>query len=726
MMQNKIMQMLAIVFAVVLFAPVCEVGMPLIYGEDTNELNTPTDALQRIDTAELPQSNSASRHSIRRAVKRFNLRMLRPRVRKWLAVLRIVRNESVNYDENGLLRNPPKVEEKAAQCCVCGDKETVDSPLVIRIAGDLIKAQCVDCALDLQEHLATLSHSDQHAEMQSSAPFSAVIIGIFFAVCAGLIDPTMLSSVAFIGAVRRPLSSELKNMQNAGYTVRRVAKNRDTECHSCDVAMVHNGDFGVPQIQINVAGYKNKKPHCETCALEIFIGLPESPPAPTPSPDEVKVNRYDGKCKVCNVSVQAYEGRLNGVNVLCMAHAQCETKIGAHCTVCSHLVDDLGCGCTHELHGEPVEPIADIATAITATLQGDELTQLGALIQAISGKSMDEDKVKAIVQETTAPLLLNQTEFVEEAVKDLTASVQEQIDAINIPTRIELKVNSKKVALAGIRHYRTSEIPFSIVNAGAKNINLTGEAGTGKTHLIDQIHEALEASKWFKGMKVKGKRSAFIMSANKDMQAPELIGRESPRFFDDGSGESAGEWAFIRNKLLDNFEHGGVIGLDEMDRFSDSTLSALNAALANGFITTPKGERVLRHPAAIIIATGNTKGQGASPKYSAANKQDAATLDRFAMNFIDIDYDPAIENSLCKSSELVDAIREVRRLSEAHSIKGAVFSYRCIIEANSYFVAGCSIEWIMRRMVMAFGEESAIKLGYAREVSFDETLWGGA
>ena len=85
----------------------------------------------------------------------------------------------------------------------------------------------------------------------------------------------------------------------------------------------------------------------------------------------------------------------------------------------------------------------------------------------------------------------------------------------------------------------------------------------------------------------------------------------------------------------------------------------------------------MRHPACIIVATGNTKGQGASPKYISANRQDSATLDRFACNFIDIDYDPAIEDAVCGSQELADAVREVRRLSEVHGIKGAVFSYRC-------------------------------------------------
>ena len=238
-----------------------------------------------------------------------------------------------------------------------------------------------------------------------------------------------------------------------------------------------------------------------------------------------------------------------------------------------------------------------------------------------------------------------------DAIVGLTSLIEKKAEELKAPLRIELKKNKKVIKIDGIQHRKLPEILFSIVNAGAINLNLTGEAGTGKTFLIDQIHKALEASGWFKQMGVKGKRECFILSANKDMQAPELIGRESPRFFDDGNGKDAGEWAFIEGAILPNFKNGGIVGLDEMDRFADSTLSALNAGLANGFITTPKGERIMRHPACIIVATGNTKGQGASPKYISANRQDSATLDRFACNFIDIDYDPAIEDAVCGSAE---------------------------------------------------------------------------
>jgi hypothetical protein len=341
------------------------------------------------------------------------------------------------------------------------------------------------------------------------------------------------------------------------------------------------------------------------------------------------------------------------------------------------------------------------------------------MIQTLATGAIDEEAVRKIAQEEDTALMSRVGE-------NIRNEITEAIKALSQPTFITLRKNKKTIELKGIRHFKTQEILFSIVNAKAQNLNLTGEAGTGKTHLLDQIHEALEKSGWFKEMGVKKARSCYIMSANKDMQAPELIGRESPRFFDDGSGRPAGEWDFLPNELLAQFEHGGILGLDEMDRFADSTLSALNAALANGFITTPKGERVMRHPACIIIATGNTKGQGASPKYTAANRQDSATLDRFAGNFIDIDYDPSIEEALCANSELLEAMRNIRRLGDKHQIKGCVVSYRAMMQGRHYVEAGCSVAWFARRFALQFGEENAIKLGHGFDVEFDNSLMGGA
>lgn len=710
-------KMLVICLVLVLFVPVASMTLSSEPDAGLMTESTETVALQHIDSAELPQSKPMHRHSFKRAVKRFCLAWIRPRQQLRRAVERIKAGLSPNYDSEGRKRNI----ESGAQCPSCDVKESTYSPFVVKIAGQPIEAQCVDCALDLQDRLqyqteqktqdcatnqCSICHDLRSTEMvcpisemqssrevwslddeeyyqenmaqsyektdlhfmayadkmRSSPPLSVLIVGIFFGLVTSLIEPSMLSSLAFIGAVRSPTPSELLPLKKAGLTVRRVAKNRNTSCYECRCDLVHDGTTGQPVVMMSRVGYDKKKPHCSACAVLRFTGQPPAPPVPKPAP----------------------------------VPAPAPTPAAPAPAV-----------------KEQPKP------APVVEAKGDTAQQLAAMIQTLATGAIDEEAVRKIAQEEDTALMSRVGE-------NIRNEISEAIKALSKPTFITLRKDSKTIELKGIRHFKTQEILFSIVNAKAQNLNLTGEAGTGKTHLLDQIHEALEKSGWFKEMGVKKARSCYIMSANKDMQAPELIGRESPRFFDDGSGRPAGEWDFLPNELLAQFEFGGILGLDEMDRFADSTLSALNAALANGFITTPKGERVMRHPACIIIATGNTKGQGASPKYTAANKQDSATLDRFAGNFIDIDYDPSIEEALCANPELLKAMRNIRRLGDKHQIKGCVVSYRAMMQGRHYVEAGCSVSWFARRFALQFGEENAIKLGHGFDVEFDNSLMGGA
>ena len=50
-----------------------------------------------------------------------------------------------------------------------------------------------------------------------------------------------------------------------------------------------------------------------------------------------------------------------------------------------------------------------------------------------------------------------------------------------------------------------------------------------------------------------------------------------------------------------------------------------------------------RHPETILIAAANTIGRGADAQYVGRNQLDAATLDRFILAMIRVDYDPALE-----------------------------------------------------------------------------------
>lgn len=678
-MQNKIMQTIMFMLAVMLL-PTVSIDMT-----ETNEAQTMNETADcALEEGRIMQERTPhNRHAFKRAVRRFSLRFGRRRL-KW----RIIRSMF------GIGKTAPQCPvpptENETQTCnevnICPICEDVESDTAPHFSNGL----CADCCIDegfLESNTAPqfapysptavwdglLKDKEIQHENRDTAPLSAVIASVSFALIIALIAPKLAFSVPFVGLMAR--QPKPIKFEQFGKLARKHSKNA-IQCKVCAVQI----ERGAYKVMLPLAGYKQNKPHCYDCAVENTWFKEQGGTPPTPPTPKEEMPRSPPK-EVEKVPLK----------------------------------DDIG---------------EEIKQGMKDAKAGDKASQLADLIGQLATGQIDEDEVRRISRrvfsdefgETNKALAQN----VSDAIVGLTSIIEKKAEELKAPLRLELKKNKKVIKIDGIQHHKLPEILFSIVNAGAKNLNLTGEAGTGKTHLIDQIHKALEASGWFKQMGVKGKRECYILSANKDMQAPELIGRESPRFFDDGNGEDAGEWAFIEGAILPNFKNGGIVGLDEMDRFADSTLSALNAGLANGFITTPKGERIMRHPACIIVATGNTKGQGASPKYISANRQDSATLDRFACNFIDIDYDPAIEDAVCGSSELADAVREVRRLADVHGIKGAVFSYRCMIEARKYMEAGCSLEYVMRRMCNAYGDEACIKLGYGDDVPFDATLWGSA
>ena len=105
------------------------------------------------------------------------------------------------------------------------------------------------------------------------------------------------------------------------------------------------------------------------------------------------------------------------------------------------------------------------------------------------------------------------------------------------------------------------------------------------------------------------------------------------------------------------YEFGGVFCGDEMDSWAKEATVALNNALANGECAFPD-RTVKRHKDFIMIACANTVGAGATMDYVGRNKQDGATLNRFA--FINWAHDDALEDSLIANKDWLTYVRHVR------------------------------------------------------------------
>ena len=150
------------------------------------------------------------------------------------------------------------------------------------------------------------------------------------------------------------------------------------------------------------------------------------------------------------------------------------------------------------------------------------------------------------------------------------------------------------------------------------NVFLVGAAGTGKTTLAEKIAYA-----HFGRAENDGKTLPFVVINCNQWTSPiDLKGGQTIEGYKEGA-------------LIDAWENGKILILDEMPKLDANTAGILNDALAktakdDAIIFNGLNEPKVKHPDFGCIATGNVIGKGASGNYVGNNKQDASLLDRFS------------------------------------------------------------------------------------------------
>lgn len=196
-----------------------------------------------------------------------------------------------------------------------------------------------------------------------------------------------------------------------------------------------------------------------------------------------------------------------------------------------------------------------------------------------------------------------------------------------------------------------------------KHIFLPGPAGCGKSHLAQQLAEAL------------GLKFGFI-SCSAGMSESQLLGRMVP------AGKQ-GQFVFLGTQFLDCYENGGVFLFDELDAADSNVLLVINSALANGHLSVPSRHDnpvAKKHPDFVCIAAANTYGRGADRQYVGRNELDESTLDRFRIGTVPMDYDESLERQLCPDDELYVRLRGYRDRVQENRLERLV-STRFIREA---------------------------------------------
>lgn len=273
-----------------------------------------------------------------------------------------------------------------------------------------------------------------------------------------------------------------------------------------------------------------------------------------------------------------------------------------------------------------------------APIKQDAAAKLAeALKDLIPGAPVDMDAVRGVIASKIGEYSLAVDKRfleVEEAIDAAVAEAAEEI-AAKIEPRVEkVYIGTDKIErkIEGTAHALLDNVAKRAALRKA-NILLVGPAGCGKSHLAEQVAEAL-------GLEFGS------ISCTAGMSESQLLGWLLPI----GDG---GKFEYVMSEFVRIYENGGVYLLDEVDALDGNTLLVLNQALANGGFYVPQARRfVKRHKDFVCIAAANTFGHGGDMVYAGRERLDGATLDRFRANVVTMAYDAKLEMQLIDAEVL--------------------------------------------------------------------------
>ena len=211
---------------------------------------------------------------------------------------------------------------------------------------------------------------------------------------------------------------------------------------------------------------------------------------------------------------------------------------------------------------------------------------------------------------------------------------------------------------------------------------LVGPTGTGKSTLAKQACKKLFE---LDGDPIVSGKYAQI-SFSPDTTSGEMIGRT------DVNG------GFHESEIVRVFRDGGLILFDEIDDADPSMLIKVNTALANGYLATPTG-MVVRNKETYIVCAANTFGTGPDAMYVGRTRLDAATLDRFCLSTVYVDYDRQLEDTIADQLDperhywLTGYVDKVRNAIKKGKLRRAC-STRFVINAVAHMLAGKTPRWV--------------------------------
>ena len=255
----------------------------------------------------------------------------------------------------------------------------------------------------------------------------------------------------------------------------------------------------------------------------------------------------------------------------------------------------------------------------------------------------------------------------------ITTTEKKEIEALK--QKILPQADEKSTDLKVSHPDGTHKVFASVLNDVKLNIPamLVGPAGSGKSTLLDQVAKKLNLQ-------------YYPMSVNGQTAEYHIIG------YKNANGE------YIRTAFRNAYERGGLFSFEEIDAGNPNVLTVINNALSQDFYLFPD-KIVQKNEQFRLCASANTYGYGATRQYVGRNPLDAATLDRFAMTYID--YDENLEKQIGPVKEwtfFVQALRRVVSCWDDH-VPPIVISTRAVVLGGRDIQSGTDWDNVLHKFI---------------------------